>query len=100
MFMFDAKKAAQGIMAGRKKDGMDYGPSPMKNEKVMDEDGAMDGRHMASQDMINAFHEKSPDKLKSAMIDFMDLHMAAKNNEEEAEGAGSRESMASDDLSD
>lgn len=97
-FMFDAKKTAQTIMSGRKKDGMDYGPSPMKNENVMEEDGSLDGRHLASQDMLNAFHDKSPEKLKSAMINFLDLHMAAKNSESEQEDAGSRKSVAGDDL--
>ena len=39
-------------------------------------DGApeLDGRHIAAQDAINAMHEKSPEKLRQALMNFMDLH--------------------------
>lgn len=99
MFMFDKKRDMQTIMSRRKVGDMDYGPGPMKNEDSMEEDRSLDGRHMAAEDMINAFHEKSAHKVKEAMINFMDLHESAKRNENEAEAAGTPESAAADDLS-
>jgi hypothetical protein len=79
--MFDKKRVMQTIMARRRPDkgGGDLAANPtteMKNEIVRDEDGAPDARHIAAQDVMNAFHEKSPEKLKSALGNFIDLHHA------------------------
>lgn len=99
MFMFDKKRDMSSIMSSRKKDDMEFGPAKMKNENSKDEDGMMDGRHMAAQDMIAAHSEGSADKMREAMINFIDLHMAAKNEEKEDEASGAPESEASDELS-
>lgn len=42
----------------------------------------LDGKHMAAQDMIDAFHAKDPQKLKDSMGAFMDLHGAEGNKPE------------------
>lgn len=74
MMMHDDKKALMTIMSKRKKGGAEASAAPMKTENVSDEDGVPDGRHAAAQDMISAFHEKSPEKLMAAMANFHDLH--------------------------
>ncbi len=74
MMMHDTKKALMTIMRSRK-DSKDPGmAAPMKTEEVKSEDGEPDGRHAAAQDMMMAMHEKSPEKLMQAMINFHDLH--------------------------
>ncbi len=74
MMMHDDKKALMTIMRKRK-DASDPGMGmPMKAESVKDEAGEPDGRHAAAQDMMAAFHEKSPEKLMTAMMNFHDLH--------------------------
>lgn len=76
--LWDKKKAMGTLIAKRKENGgpREVGPAPMQNEIVKDQDGELDGRHMASQDMLAAFHEKSADKLMQALSNFMDLHLA------------------------
>lgn len=64
------------IMAKRKPDGEKLSESPMKPEVVKDEDGQVDGRHVAAQDIMSAIHEKSPEKLMNALANFHDLHNA------------------------
>lgn len=54
------------------------GPAPMAAEKMTDEKGMPDHRHVAAGDMIAAFHEKSPTKLTEALSNWMDLHRARK----------------------
>lgn len=72
------------IMSGRKSaSGEDLGSAPMKPEIVKLEDGSMDGRHAASQDMMAAIHEKSPEKLMRAMANFYDIHTGQPRNDEE-----------------
>lgn len=87
MFIHDKKQAAMTIMARRGEKGgpMTAGPAPMKSEVVKNEDGMMDGRHAAAQDMIAAMHEKSPEKLMNAMANFHDIHasMSGKSDTEE-----------------
>lgn len=95
--MFDRKRDMSTIMAKRKVGGTEYGPAEMKNEASEGESGEPDSRHMAAEAMIAAHKEGSAAKVKEAMINFIDLHMAARNNENEAEAAGSRPSVASDD---
>lgn len=75
MMLHDTKKALMTIMRKRsEKSGEVMSEAPMKSESVKDEDGEVDGRHEAAQDMLSAFHEKSPEKLMAAMANFHDLH--------------------------
>lgn len=96
MLMWDKKRDMTSVMSQRKKGDEDYGPAKMKNESSMEEDGSMDGRHMAAQDILAAHSEGSPEKVKQAMINFIDLHMAARNEEMDEEAAGSPDSEADD----
>lgn len=98
MMMWDKKRDSGSMMSRRKMGDMEFGPASMKNESSKDEDGEMDGRHMAMQDFMAAHQEGSAEKAKQAMINFIDLHQAAKNDEMDAEGAGTPESAASDNL--
>ncbi len=85
MIIPDQKKAVMTIMAKRSpKDGA-TSSAPMKSEVVKEEDGAMDGRHAAAQDVMMAMHEKSAHKLMEALANFMDMHMSRgdKNDEED-----------------
>jgi len=88
MIMFDKKRAMQTIMQKRGANGgpMTMAPSPMKPEIVKDEDGMPDGKHLAAQDMISAFHEKSADKLMQALSNFMDIHSVADSKEDPRDG--------------
>lgn len=61
------------------------GPAPMKSEVMKDEEGMPDGRHAAAQDMIAAFHEKSPEKLVQAMANFHDIHSSMAKEESPSE---------------
>lgn len=77
MFIDDHKKAAMTILSKRKKSGeRAMEPTPMKAEEVKTEDGQLDGRHIAAQDMIAAHHEGSAQKLAEAMSAFIDMHHA------------------------
>jgi hypothetical protein len=77
MFMWDSKKKLQTMLQKRNKAGdIVSGPMPMKPEVSLDEGGEIDQRHVAAQDVMAAFHEKSAEKLKGALSNFMDLHMA------------------------
>jgi hypothetical protein len=77
MIILDRKKAMMTIMAKRHpKDGTQT-QAPMASEASKTEDGEVDGRHAAAQDIIAALHEKSPQKLMEALANFHDLHMAA-----------------------
>lgn len=71
---WDEKKALTTIIAKRKPSGEKVSEAPMKSEVVKDEDGDVDGRHEAAQDMMAAIHEKSPQKLMEALANFLDLH--------------------------
>ena len=66
------------VMARRAVHGEpDSGPgTPVKPEVVKSDDGEPDGRHAAAEDMIAAFHEKSPHKLMESLANFMELHKA------------------------
>lgn len=75
MMMPDPKKAIMTIMAKRHPDGS-RSAAPMKEERSMSEEGEMDPRHAAAQDVMMAMHEKSPERLMQAMGNFHDLHMA------------------------
>lgn len=80
MIIPDHKKAMMTIMSRRKPGGEPVAAGPMKEEKVMSEQGEPDGRHMAAQDVLAAMHEKSPEKLMHALGAFHDLHMAHKDS--------------------
>lgn len=62
------------IMAKRSPKGETLGSAPMKSEIVKDQDGEIDGRHVAAQDILAAMNEKSPEKLMQALANFMDLN--------------------------
>lgn len=84
MIMNDDKKRIATIMASRKTaQGENLGSASMKPEIVKTEDGEIDGRHVASQDMIAALHEKSPEKLMRALVNFHDIHMSMPKGETE-----------------
>ena len=85
MIMGDHKKAITTMISRR--NAMDGVPSlsPMQNEIARDEDGFMDGRHAAAQDMLMAMDERSPEKMMEAMANFHDLHSAMKEQEEPGE---------------
>lgn len=78
MALWDKRQQLGTIMKRRRGSSDEPIPmsAPMKNEISMDEPGEMDGRHMAAQDMLAAMHEKSPEKMKQAMSNFIDLHMS------------------------
>lgn len=76
MHIHDKKAAVTVMMAKRGGKGGEHiaAPTAMKPEVSMEEPGMPDGRHAAAQDMISAFHEKSPAKLMQAMANFHDIH--------------------------
>lgn len=75
MFFDDKKRAVTTMMAKRNGKGEKlHDAVPMKPEVVKDEQGEVDPRHLAAQDALAAFHEKSPDKFMQAMSNFIDLH--------------------------
>ena len=57
--------------------------APMAPSMVKDEDGKMDPRHAAAEDVISAMKEGHAGKLMEAMANFHDLHMAHKESETE-----------------
>lgn len=77
MFFGDDPKRVATIIASKRPEG--GGPkvmsnTPMKPEKVVDDTGQVDGRHVAAQEMLGAMHEKSPMKLMDALSNFIDIH--------------------------
>ena len=75
MFMHDRKKAISTMMAKRSPKGEPLsGPTPMKPEMAHEEDGSVDGRHAAAEDIIAAHHEGSALKMTEALANFIDLH--------------------------
>ena len=75
--LFDKKRLVDSILkSSREEDGSQTGPTLMKNEVVKTESGEIDGRHVAAEDMLSAFHERSPQRLMDAMGNFLDLHMS------------------------
>lgn len=82
--LWDKKKAMDTIMQKRKAGGgaLEMSPTPMLPQSVKDEDGMPDGKHMAAQDMIGAFHAKDGAKLVEALSNFMDIHSASDTQED------------------
>jgi len=84
MFFDDHKKAVTTIMSKRTPKGeVSMSPSPMKMEVVKNEDGEVDGMHLAAQDILGAHHSKSPEQLMHALSNFIDLHMSKPKASEE-----------------
>lgn len=85
--MWDKKQAMQTMLQKRRSGGgpIEASATEMKPEVVKDEDGEMDGRHMAAQDMMSAMNEKSPEKLMQSLANFMDLHLAQPEKEDPRE---------------
>lgn len=73
------------IMSKRKPDGEKVSETPLKPQVVKDEDGNVDGRHEAAQDVMAAFHAKDAIKLDQALRNHHDLHMALSKQDEDKE---------------
>ena len=74
MIIYDQKKAVGTIMASRKHSDGSTTTAAMKPQRSTAEDGEVDGRHAAAQDVIAAMDQKDPQKLMEAMANFHDLH--------------------------
>jgi hypothetical protein len=84
--LWDKKKVLSSLIAKRKPDGeRSMEPTPMQIQEVKDEDGELDGRHVASQEALHAIHTKDPMKFMEAMKNFIDLHGASESKEPEPE---------------
>jgi hypothetical protein len=84
MFDDDTRKMATVILSKRKPNGVDRDMTPMVPEQSKNEDGTIDGRHLAAQDMIAAIHSKSAQQLSEAVENWMSIH----NSKSDNEGAG------------
>lgn len=75
MIIGDEKKTIATIIASRRSaKGEKLGRSEQKAEIVKTEDGELDGRHVAAQDILHALSAKSPEQLMQALSNFQDLH--------------------------
>lgn len=63
----EQKRALQHIMAQRH-------PKDTSDALALPSEDSVDPRHSASQDMIDAFHERDPEKLTEALANFHQLH--------------------------
>jgi hypothetical protein len=83
MMIYDRKKAMDSVMARRAQNGGGHisGPAPMKADLMKNEDGELDGRHAAAQDLMSSIHEKSPHKMAQALSNFMEMHNAMKDSQ-------------------
>ena len=82
--MWDKKKTLEAIMSRKRNaDGGEIisGPTPLKQENVSDEQGEPDVKHLAAQDLMEAFHSKSPDRLNKSMANYIDLHMSKSSDD-------------------
>lgn len=75
MFFDDSKKTMTTIMSKRKPSG-EVSQTPMKPEIVKTEDGELDGKHLAAQDILAAHHSQSAEQMMEAMGNFIDLHLS------------------------
>lgn len=86
MIIPDKKRAMMTIMSKRSPQGESLsGPAPMKPEISKTEPGEPDGLHAASEDMMAAMHEKSPQKFMEALSNFLELHKMRPEKAEEQE---------------
>jgi len=86
MLLFDHKKAMATIVSKRNSKDGSMSSAPMKTEIAKDDDGSLDGRHSAAEDILMAIHEKSADKLNQALQNHHDLHMSAEKAEPKVDG--------------
>lgn len=78
--MMDPHKAVMTIMKRRKSGLME----PMKNElPTKEEDGNIDPRHLAAEDVMMAIKSQSPHHLMQALSNFHDMHLMHKEKEEQ-----------------
>lgn len=83
MIISDLKRKMTTVMARRSPQGDALsGPAEMKPELSETAPGEPDPRHIAAQDVMAALHEKSPEKFKEAMGNFIDLHGLKKDEGE------------------
>lgn len=84
MIMPDDKRKIATIIASRRSaKGEPLGRAEMKVEVVKKENGEIDGRHVAAQDIMMSLAEKSPEKLMNALGNFFDLHSTVPKGSEE-----------------
>ncbi len=73
MIIPDLKRMKGSVIARREKDG-EVMEGPLKPEITKSEDGEMDPKHVAAQDMLMAMGEKSAQKFSEALSNFLELH--------------------------
>lgn len=78
MIFPDSKKAASIIVSRMDDKGASTGGAPVKPEYQSDE--SLMGLHNASEDMMAAIKEGSPDSYMKAMRSFIDQHQALVNS--------------------
>lgn len=95
MFFDDRRNAVTTILTKRRGNGdVTAGPTPMKPEIHKTEDGELDGKHLAAQDVLAAHHSASPAALMEALGNFIDLHLhSTQGNVPEPEGHMKREPL-------
>lgn len=83
MILPDDKRRIATIVSRRKSaSGENLGAAPMKPEVVKNEEGEIDGRHVAAGDMMAAIKEGSAENLMRAMANFIDMHSGMPKDEE------------------
>lgn len=86
MFMDDHRKIATIMVSKRNKQGeQTMAPTPMKAESVKSEEGEVDPKHIAAQDVMAAFHSKSAQKLSEAMSNFLEIHHSSQSESNSSE---------------
>lgn len=88
MMMWDRKKEMGSIMARRRSSDGSVMSAPMKNEQHLSEAGEPDPRHVAAQDLHMAISEGSPEKIKEALGNFIDLHNSHRAEEDPQSESG------------
>ena len=83
MIIHDKKQALQSIMAKRHpKDSVEETSSaPMVPSIVKTEEGEIDPRHTAAQDILMSVHEGHPGKLMESLKNFIELHSGQSQSE-------------------
>lgn len=94
MFLMDPSKAVMAIIKKRK--GAVTEPASAKGKLPQSTDGELDPKHMATQDIMAAFHSKDIQHLKEAMENFHDLRAMERERSEWLDG----EHKDEEDLSD
>lgn len=74
--MWDKKQQMQTIMKRRRnaEGGLISSGSPVKPEIVKDADGEFNQLHVAAEEMLSAFQEKSAEALMRALVNFIDMY--------------------------